>query len=48
MINKGGSELWISEYCLVNTVNYNVDKQVENSSVHLWAIVEDSSLGSHY
>jgi hypothetical protein len=48
MINKGGSELWISGYCLVNTVNYNVDKQVENSLVHLWVIVEDSLLGSPY
>jgi hypothetical protein len=46
MINKGGSELWISGYFLVNTVNYNVDKQVENWSVHLWVIVDESWFGS--
>lgn len=41
MINKGGSELWISDYSLVNTVNYNVDKQVEKRLIQLWMIVDE-------
>jgi len=41
MINKGDFFLWINDYFLVNTNNYNVDKPVEKVAVRLWMIVDE-------
>ena len=45
MINKGDSFLWISDYFLVNTNNYNVDKPVEKLDKYLTFALGDEAYG---